>query len=308
MKVVYMGTPDFAVPAMQKLHDAGYEIAYAVTQPDAVSGRGKKVNFPPVKEKALELGIEVLQPEKVRGNEEFIQKIADAAPDVIVVAAYGQILPQSVLDIPRLGCINIHGSLLPRFRGASPIQAAILAGDEETGVTIMHMAKKLDAGNMISKASTPIDKKTAGDLHDELAVLGAELLLETIPKLENCEGEVQDENLVTYAGMITKKDGEIDFTKSADEIERMSRAFCPWPGTFTHLGDKMLKIWKADAIMDKDTGKAPGTVVEAKKDTLEIACGEGVLKVLEIQAPGKKRVTAGEYLRGNSIEIGTVLG
>lgn len=308
MKVVYMGTPDFAVPAMQRLHEAGYEIPYAVTQPDAVSGRGKKVNFPPVKEKALELGIEVLQPEKVRGNDEFIQKIADAKPDVIVVAAYGQILPQSVLDIPRLGCINIHGSLLPRFRGASPIQAAILAGDEETGVTIMHMVKKLDAGNMISKVSTPIGKKTAGDLHDELAVLGAELLLETIPQLENGKSEEQDESLVTYAGMITKKDGEINFGKAADEIERMTRAFSPWPGTFTYMGDKMLKIWKAEADMDANANAEPGTVIQAKGDVLEIACGQGVLRVLEIQAPGKKRVTTGEYLRGNSIEIGTVLG
>lgn len=307
MKVIYMGTPEFAMPALQKLYDNEYDIVYAVTKPDSVSGRGKKIRFSPIKEKALQLGIEVLQPEKLKGNEEFIQILQDASPDLIVVAAYGKILPKALLDIPALGCINIHASLLPRFRGAAPMQAAILAGDEKTGVTIMRMAEGLDTGNMLAKAETPVDKKTAGQLDKELAQIGADLLVRTIPGLALNEGEVQDDSLATYAGMISKKDGLIDFSRSAEEIERMVRAFDPWPGTYTYLSEKMMKIWAAEAL-DVSCEVKPGTVTDKTKKQIDIACGKGILRVTSIQMPGKRRVAVSEYLKGNSIEIGTVLG
>ena len=306
MRVVYMGTPDFAVPALVRLREEGYEIPYVVTQPDAVRNRGKKISFSPVKEKALELGIEVLQPEKIKKNEEFLEKIRDAAPDVIVVAAYGKLLPESILNLPPKGCVNIHGSLLPRHRGASPIQASIAAGDEETGVTIMYMEKGLDTGNMIAKASTPIDRKTGSQLHDELAVMGAELLVDTLPKLDEITAEEQDDSLSTYAPMITKQDGHIDFESSPVTVERKIRAYDPWPGSFAYIGDKMYKIWKAEAVSEK-TIEEGGTVLREGKDYLDIACGGEILRITEIQAPGKKRVSTGEFLRGNTIEIGTVL-
>ncbi len=307
MRIVYMGTPDFAVPAMEALAKAGHEICAAVTRPDMRRDRGKKVQFSPVKEKAMELGIPVLQPEKVRGNEEFLQAIKDLAPDVIVVAAYGMILPGELLNIPEKGCLNIHGSLLPRFRGAAPIQAAILAGDAETGITIMQMDEGLDTGDMLLKGSTPIETKTCGQLHDELAQLGADLIVRTLDGLDQIDPVPQNEEDSTYAPMISKKDGQVDFACSPGEIERKIRAFDPWPGTFAHLDGKVMKIWKAEARSESSTS-APGTVLDASEEGILVACGEGILRILELQMPGKKRMAAGEYLRGNPIEKGTVLG
>ena len=307
MRVIYMGTPDFAVPALDAMHEAGHDVVYVVTQPDAVRERGKKVKFSPVKEKALELGIEVLQPNKIRKNENFFETLQKAKPDVIVVAAYGKILPKSILELPPLGCINIHGSLLPRFRGAAPIQAAIIAGDCDTGITIMKMAEGLDTGDMLAKVSTPIDHKTGQQLHDELSELGAKLLVETLPHLAEIEGEKQDDSLSTYAPMISKQDGHIDFHEDAAKIERRIRAFDPWPGTFAFLGEKMIKLWKAETIDDTAEAKE-GTVIEASDGHIDIACGKGILRVTEIQMPGKRRTAVSEYLKGNSIEIGTVLG
>lgn len=307
MKIVYMGTPDFAVPALEALHRAGHDIVYVVTQPDSVSGRGKKVRFSPVKEKALEFGLEVLQPEKVRGDKEFEEKLKDAAPDVIAVAAYGQILPVEILEIPPLGCINIHGSLLPRFRGAAPIQRAIIEGDEYTGITIMYMEKGLDTGDMLAKASTSTAGKTGQQLHDELAVMGAELLVEILPKLGKIEGEKQNDAESTYAHMITKQEGHIDFSQSPERIERLIRAFDPWPGAYAYDGDRMIKFWKA-VPSDESTGKEDGTVTAVSSESICIAAGGKTLEVTEIQMPGKKRVAVKEFLKGNSIEIGTVLG
>lgn len=307
MKIVYMGTPDFAVPALEALHRAGHDIVYVVTQPDSVSGRGKKVRFSPVKEKALEFDLEVLQPEKVRGDKEFEEKLKDAAPDVIAVAAYGQILPVEILEIPPLGCINIHGSLLPRFRGAAPIQRAIIEGDEYTGITIMYMEKGLDTGDMLAKASTSTAGKTGQQLHDELAVMGAELLVEILPKLGKIEGEKQNDAESTYAHMITKQEGHIDFSQSPERIERLIRAFDPWPGAYAYDGDRMIKFWKA-VPSDESTGKEDGTVTAVSSESICIAAGGKTLEVTEIQMPGKKRVAVKEFLKGNSIEIGTVLG
>lgn len=306
MRIVYMGTPDFAVPSLQALYDAGHEIIYVVTQPDAVRDRGKKVKFSPVKEKALELGLEVLQPQKVKGDAEFTDMLKKAAPDVVAVAAYGQILPKEILDIPRLGCINVHGSLLPKYRGAAPIQRAIIAGEEETGVTIMYMAEGLDTGDMLARASTPIGRKTGQQLHDELAQMGASLLAETIPQLETITGQPQNDDESTYAHMISKQEGHADFSRDPLEMERIIRAFDPWPGTYAYYGDKTIKLWKAEVPGIK-TGEADGTVFAVSPDGIDVACGGSVLRITEIQVPGKKRVAVREYLKGNSIEIGAVL-
>ena len=308
MRLIYMGTPDFAVPPMEMLAQAGHEIVYAVTQPDAVRDRGKKVKFSPVKEKAIELGIPVLQPSKIRKNEEFAQLLRDAAPDAAIVSAYGKILPSGILNIPKYGCLNIHGSLLPRFRGAAPIQAAIIAGDEETGDTIMHMDEGLDTGDMVAKAATPIGSKTCEELHDELALMGAKLITETLEDIEGAlkDAEKQDDALSTYAPMLSKADGHIDFSLSPEEIERRIRAFDPWPGSYAEMNGKTYKLWKAVAL-DQETDAAAGTVVAAGKDGLDISAGGRILRVTQIQAPGKKRMETGDYLRGNVIEIGTVL-
>ena len=308
MRLIYMGTPDFAVPPMEMLTEAGHEIVYAVTQPDAVRDRGKKIKFSPVKEKALELGIPVLQPSKIRRNEEFAQILREAAPDAAIVSAYGKILPAHILDIPKYGCLNIHGSLLPRFRGAAPIQAAIIAGDAETGVTIMHMDEGLDTGDMLAKASTPVDGKTLEQLHDELALLGGKLIVETLEDIEGAltRAEKQDDALSIYAPMISKADGHIDFSMEPEEIERRMRAFDPWPGTFAEMDGKTFKLWRAEAL-DKASDAPQGTVIAAGEEGLDIAAGGRVLRVTQLQAPGKKRMETGDYLRGNSIEIGTVL-
>lgn len=308
MKIIYMGTPDFAVPALEQLAKE-HQVCCVVTQPDAVRDRGKKQKMTPVKEKASELGITVLQPEKIKHNEEFYQALSAFSPDLIVVAAYGQILPKEVLELPKLGCVNIHGSLLPRFRGAAPIQRAILEGEAETGITIMYMEEGLDTGDMLAKRSTPIGRKNGAQLHDELALMGAELLLETIPKLENgqIEAEPQEDAKSTYAPMISKKDGEIDFTKSPEQIERLIRAFDPWPGAFTHYKGQLFKIWEADVLPGTNSA-VPGTITGVSEKGIEISAGGGTLMAKKIQLPGKKRVAAADYLKGNSIETGAVLG
>ncbi len=307
MKIVYMGTPDFAVPALEALHREGYEIPFVVTQPDALRDRGKKVKFPPVKEKALELGLRVVQPEKVKTDEEFISMLREEKPDIIVVAAYGQILPKAVLDIPEKGCINIHGSLLPRFRGAAPVQRAIMAGDAQTGITLMYMEEGLDTGDMIVKRSTSAEGKTGQELHDELSQMGAELLIETLPHLDEIKAEKQNDSESTYAPMISKREGHIDFSKAPEEIERMIRAFDPWPGSYAYYGDKAMKLWRAE-VPGTDACEADGTVLKADSDGIDVAAGGKVLRITQIQMPGKKRVDVREYLKGNSIEIGTVLG
>ena len=308
MRLIYMGTPDFAVPPLEMLAEAGHEIAYVVTQPDAVRDRGKKVKFSPVKEKALELGIPVLQPAKIRKNEAFAQVLRVVQPDAAIVSAYGKILPKHILDIPKYGCLNIHGSLLPRFRGAAPIQAAIIAGDEETGITIMHMDEGLDTGDMLAKAATSVDGKNCEQLHDELALMGGRLIVETLKDIEGAlsKAEKQDDALSTYAPMISKADGHIDFSMAPEEIERRMRAFDPWPGTFAEMDGKVFKLWRAEAL-DEAAGAPDGTVLAAGKEGLDIAAGGRVMRVTQLQAPGKKRMETGDFLRGNFIEIGTIL-
>ena len=309
MKTVFMGTPDFAAVILDALAGSRHDVAYAVTQPDKAKNRGKKVQYTPVKELALAKGIEVLQPEKVRGNQEFIALLRECGPDIMIVAAYGQILPEEVLEIPRYGCINVHASLLPKLRGAAPIQKAIIDGEKETGVTIMQMAEGLDTGDMLLKEAVEIGGMNYSQLHDRLAEIGSRLLLKTLDMIEEgrVQPEKQDNSLSTYAHMISKQDGRISFQKSPEVIERLIRGFDPWPGAFCQFGDAVMKLWKAEPI-DESTGETePGTVISADEKGLKIACGGRALMVTEIQMPGKKRVSVKEYLKGNKIEKGTIL-
>ena len=305
MKVVFMGTPDFSVPVLAKILEAGHQVGCVVTQPDKAKNRGKKIQFTPVKELAVEHGIKVLQPEKIKQDTEVLQTLKDYAPDIIVVVAYGQIIQKEILDLPKYGCVNVHASLLPKLRGASPIQHAILQGEEETGVTIMQMDVGLDTGDMLSKASLVIGDRNCQQLHDDLAELGAKLLVETLPRIEagNISPEKQDDSLSSYAGMISKQDGKIDFHKSPIEIQQQIRAFDPWPGAFCNYGGVVMKIWSAEPVAEK-TSKAPGTIICVSDNGVDTACGDGqVLRITEIQMPGKKRVSVKDYLRGNKLEI-----
>ena len=309
MKTVFMGTPDFAAVILKALADSRHQVMFAVTQPDKARNRGKKIQYTPVKELALKKGIDVLQPEKVRGNEELFNILKNCSPDIIVVAAYGQILPKEILELPKYGCINVHASLLPKLRGAAPIQRAILEGDRTTGVTIMQMAEGLDTGDMLLKESVEIGRMNYSQLHDRLAEIGSRLLLETLDMIE--EGRVhpekQDDSISTYAYMISKQDGKISFEKSPEEIERLIRGFDPWPGAFCSYEDMTMKLWKAEPLEETTEGIKPGTVISADERGIKIACGGRAIMVTEIQVPGKKRVEVKEYLKGNRIAAGTVL-
>ena len=307
MKIVYMGTPDFAVPVLRAIVEAGHEVGYVVTQPDRARNRGK-VTFSPVKNAALEYGIAVLQPEKINRDEEVKALLKEYQPDAFVVTAFGQILSREVLDIPRLGCFNVHASLLPQLRGAAPMQHAILQGLEKTGVTIMRMDEGLDTGDIAAFAAVPVGDKNFEELHDTLAAMGADLIVEELYAIENGEEDFvpQGEEGATYAPRLSRKDGKIDFRKSAEEIERQIRAFDPWPGAYCMRGDETIKFWKAE-VEDRNSGKEPGTVLEASDGVIRIACGEGTLAVTELQVPGKKRMLVSDYLRGHRIEAETLL-
>lgn len=309
MKTVFMGTPDFAVESLKGLIRSGAEIGCVITQPDRAKNRGKKIVMTPVKELAMEQGIKVLQPERIRNDEETMKFLKEYNPDLIVVTAYGQIIPKEILDLPKYGCINVHASLLPRFRGASPIQHAILAGDEETGVTIMQMEEGLDTGDMISKASIEIGDMNGEELHDALAKLGGQLLEETLPDIfaGNIHPEKQDDALSNYAGLIKKEDGKLDFeNEDADYLERKIRAFDPWPSTYCIFNGQNMKVKKAQFI-DKDYDLTPGTVIKADDEGIDVVCKNGVLRIKELQLPGKKAMETGPFLRGNKLEKGEVL-
>ena len=308
MRIVFMGTPDFSVPALEALAEGGHQVIAAVTQPDKPKGRGKAVLMTPVKEKALELGIPVYQPAKVR-EPEFVELLREMAPDAIVVVAFGQILPKAILEIPKYGCINIHASLLPKYRGAAPIQWAVIDGEKETGVTTMFMNEGLDTGDMLEKAAVPLDEKeTGGSLHDKLSALGGNLILSTLKGLEagTLKGTPQTDEGTCYAKMLKKSLGDIDWTMDAAAIERLIRGLNPWPSAYTSLHGKTLKIWDAD-VLDREYGEAPGTVAEASKNALIIQTGKGSLSVRSLQLEGKKRMDIQDFLRGYSVEKGTVL-
>ncbi|MBO4337632.1 MAG: methionyl-tRNA formyltransferase [Lachnospiraceae bacterium] len=309
MKIVFMGTPDFALVSLEALYEAGHEITAVVTQPDRPKGRKKEPVFSPVKEYALSKGLTLLQPERIR-DEEWIERLSDVGADLFVVAAFGQILPKKILDMPRFGCINLHASLLPEYRGAAPIQQAILDGKKVTGVTIQQMSEKLDAGDIIAMKETPIgEEETGGELFDRLSVLGAGLLTETIPLIEsgNIDPRPQDESRSTYVKMLKKEDGHLDFNLSAPELYNRIRGLDPWPGAYVSAGSSKLKIWKSRALASENRTETPGTVIAAAKDGIDVVCaGGGILRITQLQAEGKKRMAAADYLRGNAIENGTV--
>ena len=308
MKAVFMGTPDFAVPTLQKMIDMGIEITAVVTQPDKAKGRGKKVIYSPVKECALAHDLPVYQPVRIRKEPEFIQTLRDMQPDVIVVVAFGQILPKEILDIPRLGCVNVHASLLPKFRGAAPIQWSIIDGEEVTGVTTMLMDVGLDTGDMLLKTEIPVDpKETGGSLHDKLAVVGGELLEKTLIGLEagTIVPEKQDDSQAgEYARMLDKELGHIDFNQPAVVIERLIRGLNPWPSAYTYIDGKTLKIWEAE-VLDRNYGCEYGEVAEVTRNCLIIQTGIGALSVKSVQLQGKKRMDIAAFLNGYTIEKGT---
>lgn len=308
MKVIFMGTPDFSVGTLEALIEAGHEVVLAVTQPDKPKGRGGKMQYPPVKETALEHGIPVFQPKKIR-DPQAIAELEKYSADVMVVIAFGQILPKQVLEMTPYGCINVHASLLPKYRGAAPIQWAVINGEEVSGVTTMQMDEGLDTGDMLLKTELTLDKKeTGGSLHDKLAKAGADLCVETLRALENQTAvwEKQGESPTPYASMLDKKLGDIDWNQEAKAIERLIRGLNPWPSAYTDWDGKVMKIWDAD-VVEEASKEAPGTIVKVEKDGFCVQTGKGFLKVLSLQIPGKKRMDAGAFLRGYEIKEGTVL-
>ena len=309
MKIVFMGTPDIAVPCLQKIIDEKYEILGVVTQPDKPKGRGKKLGMSSVKELAIENNIPVYQPVKAR-DKEFIDKIKSLNPDVIVVVAFGQILPKEILEIPKLGCINVHVSLLPKYRGAAPINWVIINGEEKTGVTTMYMDEGLDTGDMILKTEVNLDENiTAGELHDKMMNIGAETLKETLRLIEegNAPREVQNHEEFSYAPIMNKSLGNIDFSKSAREIHNLVRGVNPWPSAYTTYNDVIMKVWKTKVLDEKST-KDVGTIIDVSKDGIKVSTIDNVLLIEEFQMPNKKRMLVGEYIKGNTIETGLVLG
>ncbi len=310
MRIVFMGTPDFSVEILKAIYEAGHDVALAVAQPDKKTGRGRELSEPPVKVYAKGAGIEVFQPERIR-EEASIEAIRIKRPELIVVAAYGQILPKAILDIPEYGCINVHTSLLPKYRGASPIQQAILNGDKISGVSIMQMDEGMDTGPILLQRSIEIaEKETGGSLFEKLSKLGAGLCLEGIGLL--AEGKIealpQDEAKATHTKLIKKDAGKIDFSLSAIEIERKIRAFTPWPSAFTTYKGKKLKLWAADAQMGgAEKTQEAGTII-AIKDGIYVQCGEGVLVIKELQAEGRKRMDWKSFLNGVKLAEGDCLG
>lgn len=309
MKVIFMGTPDFSVGTLKALIQAGHEVVLAVTQPDKPKGRGKAVAFSPVKEEALAHGIPVFQPRRIR-EPEAVSELRGYEADVMVVVAFGQILPKEILDMTRYGCINVHASLLPKYRGAAPIQWAVIEGEEVSGVTTMQMDEGLDTGDMIQKTGIVLDEdETGGSLHDKLAEAGAALCVETLEKIENGTAEFtkQGESPTAYARTLDKKLGNIDWHRPAVEIERLIRGLNPWPSAYTMWDGRMMKLWEADVVQE-DSCMEPGTIVRVDKKAFCVQTGKGELKVLALQIPGKKRMDADAFLRGYHLEEGSVLG
>ncbi|GAB3069722.1 methionyl-tRNA formyltransferase [Salinicoccus sesuvii] len=309
--IIFMGTPDFSVPILKRLHDE-YQVAMVISQPDKPVGRKRVLTSPPVAETAKALNIPLFQPERIR-DEAALEKIAEIKPDLIITAAYGQILPKALLDIPPLGAINVHASLLPKHRGGAPIHRAIMEGDTETGVTIMYMAEGLDSGNIISSRRTPIeDQDDTGILHDRLSAIGGDLLMDTLPDIfsEQNNSIPQDSELVTVSPNISKADEKIDWTRDAREVFNHIRGLSPWPGAYTEIEDKRLKIYevKISESTPKEMNYIPGTIVDTTPEGITIVCGDGgTIEAITVQIAGKKRTTAIEFATGRQV-VGTVLG
>ncbi len=313
MKIIFMGTPDFSVPTLESLVSSRHQVAAVVTQPDKPKGRGKGIQMSPVKEAAIRLGIPVLQPLRAR-DPSFVEEIRKLEPDVMVVVAFGQILPKGLLELPRYGCVNIHGSLLPKYRGAAPIQWAVINGDKETGITTMMMDEGMDTGDILEKATAALDEKeTGGSLFCRLSQMGGALILSTLEKLEQgtLQRIPQDPGQATYVKKISKSFGEIDWTLDAITLERLIRGLNPWPSAYTYLNGKMLKIWEADGLGEKRPEERPaaacGQVLEVLEDGLAIQTGKGVLKATSLQLEGKKRLDAASFLRGFPVRPGMQL-
>ncbi len=310
MRIVFMGTPDFAAGALEALIKAGHEIAAVVTQPDKAKGRSKEPIPSPVKVCALKHDIPVLQPKRIK-TPEAVEELRSYGADIFIVAAYGQILSQEILDMPPLGSLNIHGSLLPKYRGASPIQRAIIDGEEKTGITIMQMDAGIDTGDMLYKKETKIGPEDDFEtLHDRLTLLGGEAVVEALTLLEQgkLKPEKQDESQSCYAPLISKEMGVIDFSRPAISIDRLIRGMTPWPSAYTGLRGKQLKIWKAVPETQRDvSGHVPGEILSVEKDSVIVAAGEGAIRLLELQIEGKKRMPAHDFLLGVRLEPGEVL-
>ena len=310
MKIVFMGTPDFAEKSLEAVYNAGHEILAVVTNPDRPKGRGMKMVASPVKEFAVSKNLKIYQPEKVRKNVEFIEEIKKLEPDVICVVAYGKILPKEILEIPKLGCINVHGSLLPKYRGAAPIQWAVINGEKVTGVTTMHMDVGMDTGDMILKEKTEIaPDETTGELWDRLAKIGADLLVKTLEQIENKTApRIPQGEEFSMAPMLDKEMSKIDWeSKTAQEIKNLVRGLNPIMGTYAYLNGKKIKIWKVDVVKANSEDTKNGTVLKSdSKDGLYIKAKDGVIKVLEIQGENAKRMNIQDFLRGNQIEVGSI--
>ncbi|CUA80160.1 methionyl-tRNA formyltransferase [Anoxybacillus suryakundensis] len=310
MNIVFMGTPDFAVPILEQLIKDGYNVVGVVTQPDKPKGRKQQLTPPPVKVTAESYGIPVLQPTKIREKEQYEEVIA-LQPDLIVTAAFGQILPKPLLEAPTYGCINVHASLLPELRGGAPIHYAILQGKKKTGITIMYMVEKLDAGDILTQVEVPINERdTVGTLHDKLSEAGAKLLSETLPKL--FRGDItpikQDDEHATFAYNIKPEQERIDWTKTGEDIYNHIRGMNPWPVAYTTYGDERWKIWWGEKVQSSSQAK-PGTIVAVEQDGIIVATGnETAIKITELQPAGKRKMSATDFLRGTTISIGTVLG
>ncbi len=315
MRAVFMGTPEIAAEVLKSVLESGHEVIAVVTQTDKPKGRGHEMAFPPVKEVALEAGIPVLQPQRAR-DDAFIEELRQLHPDIILVAAYGKLLPKAILEMPKYGCINVHASLLPKYRGASPIQWAVLNGDEKSGVTIMHMAETMDTGDIIMTEEVVLaEDETAGSLHDKLAAIGGPLLVTAMNALETGRAPRirQNEEEATHVRMLDKTMGNMDFTRSALQLERWIRGLNPWPTAYTKLDGKMLKLWKAEVVSSEELTKEdknhmPGTVLAVEKESFDVLAGDGALRIKELQLEGKRKMTAEEFLRGYKLEAGTVLG
>lgn len=308
MRLIFAGTPEFSARALEALIAAGHTIALVLTQPDRPSGRGMKLTPSPVKTVALQHGLPIYQPLTLRDTEAQAQ-IRAVSAEAMIVAAYGLILPQAVLDIPPRGCINIHASLLPRWRGAAPIQRAILAGDTETGITLMQMDAGLDTGAMLSRHPLAIGtNETAGELHDRLASLGAAAIVDLLPRLAEVVGEPQDERLATYADKIDKAQARLDWQRSASELLRQVRAYNPVPGAWTLLDGQPFKVWRAEEVTGDTGGALPGTVARAETDAIDVVCATGILRLLEVQVAGGKRLATSSFLAGRPFAAGRLLG
>ncbi|MBO5460295.1 MAG: methionyl-tRNA formyltransferase [Ruminococcus sp.] len=307
MRVIFMGTPDFSVGTLEALVEAGHDVCLAVTQPDKPKGRGKEMQFTPVKEAALKHGIPVYQPRRIR-EPECVEELKKYNADVCVVIAFGQIIPKTILELTPYGCMNVHASLLPAYRGAAPIQWALISGEEVTGITTMQMDEGLDTGDMLLKVEVPITSEDTGEtLHDKMAEAGAKLAVETLAEMEKgtLKPEKQGETTTPYAKMLKKEMGNIDWNTTAVEIERLVRGLNSWPSAYTNWNGKVMKIWKA-AVEDTNTEAAPGTVVRVEKDSFAVQTKDGLLVVKELQIPGKKRMNADAFLRGYQLTEGTV--